>query len=440
MSVHMRPFVVKEIRALLPVWIASAFAIGAAVLNGGRSHDLGLIAYGFGSVALGAQSIGHEYTNRTLTLLLAQPWSRQRLLLLKLAILTVMLLTLAAFARLTLLKPEDQDWVFLSLLNGLCLAPLLTMACRTPVAGVVFTGAAPFWFDVIGRYVSGRVLWSNALILFAASAVAGWRLFMRLEAIDGRGADVRLPAAWRRWAEATFAASSQPVRTKHPLRMLIRKELHLQQMTFAVAGVWLVIWLVESALTRMIPGFVGLPLPLVSIIFGGLLALLIGSLASAEERQLGTLEWQVLLPMAAWKQWTVKVATALGLAALLSFGLPVVLAGGHVGFSAWHAGVIVFLTSGGLYVSSLCRSSLRALIVSGPAIIVLSMVSVRLVAAFGNPRTLWALPPAVIVALMLWFAFENHRLAGQSAARVSRQGVWIAGCLALGVAIVSALP
>src|SRR5437868_11967732 len=112
-------------------------AIVAAVLSGPRQHELGLIAYGFGSVTLGAQSIGHEYTSGTLTLLLSQPCSRRRHLLLKLAILTVMLLTLAAFAWLTLLQPDDRPWLFISLLNALCLAPLLTMACGTPVAGVV---------------------------------------------------------------------------------------------------------------------------------------------------------------------------------------------------------------------------------------------------------------------------------------------------------------
>ena len=43
-----------------------------------------------------------------------------------------------------------------------------------------------------------------------------------------------------------------------------------------------------------------------------MLALLIGSLASAEERQLGTLEWQGLLPMASWKQWAAKVGDGAG--------------------------------------------------------------------------------------------------------------------------------
>jgi hypothetical protein len=440
-GVHMRPFLAKETRALLPVWIASAIAIGAAALNGPRSHELGLIAYGFGSVALGAQSIGHEYTHRTLTLLLSQPSSRRRLLLMKLAVLPALLLTLAAFARFTLLMPGDGFWVFASLLNGLCLAPLLTMVARTPIAGVVFTGAAPVWLLVIGRYVSADVLWGGTLAFSAATAVAGWRLFMRLEAIDGRDPDVRLPRLWPDRSTAIAGTPSDAGRTRHPVWLLVKKEIHLQQMTFVVSGVWLVIWVVESVLTRMIPGFVGLPLPVVSVMFGALLALLIGSLASAEERQLGTLEWQVLLPMPMWKQWGVKVGTALGLAALFSFALPVVLAEGHVSINAVYAGVIVLLTTGSLYVSSLCRTALRALIVSGALVISLPFLA-SVAAALPSA---WSLPPlAVVVALLvcsalaLWFGLENHRSGEHGARRVCGQLLWMAGGTGL-VAAIAAL-
>lgn len=445
---HMRPLVTKEIRALLPAWFASMCVIGAAVLIGHRGHVWGLLAYGFGSVMLGAQSVGHEYTHRTLTLLLSQPSSRRRLLLMKLGVLTAMLLTLAVVAWLTLLRPGELQYVFASILCGLFLAPLLTMLCRNPLAGVVFTGAAPLWMSALSEVVSARVLWGVTLGVSVAAAVASWRLFMRLEAIEGRDPDVRLPQVLRRWTTAIVAASADQARTRHPVWLLVKKELHLQQMTFAVAGVWVVIWIAISAFTQIVPWFVGIPLPVVSIVYGGLLALLIGSLASAEERQFGTLEWQVLLPMAAWKQWAVKVGTTLGLAGLLSFGFPVVLATGHVGVNAWHAGGIIILTTGSLYVSSLCGSGPLALMVSG--MLVLSLLlsassaavfwSLRaspfaLAAVFRSLGALSFIPLAGVVALMLWFALENHRSAGQGAARVSRQVMWIAGCLGLGVAL-----
>jgi ABC-type transport system involved in multi-copper enzyme maturation permease subunit len=435
----MRPFVANEIRALLPAWIASACAIGAAVLTDPRSHELGLIAYGFGSVALGAQSMGHEYTHRTLTLLLSQPWSRRRILLLKLAVLSAMLLTLAAFAWLTVLRPGERPWIAASFLNGLVFAPLLTMLCRTPMAGVVFTGAAPFWILVISRHVSAGVLWGSTLAVSVVAAVASWRLFMRLEAIDGRDADLQLPRMFRRETRAIGAASADRSRMGQPVWLLVRKELHLQQMTFAVAGVSGLFWITEFGFTKMVPGYVGIPFYVVSVLFGALMALLIGSLASAEERQIGTLEWQLLLPMAMWKQWAVKVGTTLGLAALLSFALPIVLAAGHVSVNG-YAGAIVLLTVGSLYVSSLCPSTLRALMVSGALVISLSISASRAAVAwsFTPLAALVALVPWF--ALVLWFAFENHRSAERGARRVFRQVMWMAGGLALGVAVVTAFP
>ena len=69
-----------------------------------RSIAIGLLAFAFGSVALGAQSFGHEYSHRTLGLLLSQPIDRRRLFLYKLAVLFVMLLTLTA---VTLLMFRD---------------------------------------------------------------------------------------------------------------------------------------------------------------------------------------------------------------------------------------------------------------------------------------------------------------------------------------------
>ena len=56
------------------------------------------VAYGLGAVALGALSMGHEYTGRTLSLLLTQPVSRWRLFAVKSGIAALMLVALAAVA------------------------------------------------------------------------------------------------------------------------------------------------------------------------------------------------------------------------------------------------------------------------------------------------------------------------------------------------------
>ena len=76
-----------------------------------------MLAYVLGSVALGALSMGHEYTGRTLTLLLSLPAHRRRLYLVKLGVLIAMLVTLGALAsslifvrrRRTREHPPDDD-------------------------------------------------------------------------------------------------------------------------------------------------------------------------------------------------------------------------------------------------------------------------------------------------------------------------------------------
>ena len=138
----------KEIRGLSPAWLACLAAMAVAAGLGGRVRSLGLFAYFLGAVALGALSLGHEYNCRTLTLLLSQPASRQRLLLEKMGVLAVMLLALCGVAWLGAVRPgcsmglgarsARNCWAValgLPLLCGLFVAPWLTMACRNALAG-----------------------------------------------------------------------------------------------------------------------------------------------------------------------------------------------------------------------------------------------------------------------------------------------------------------
>src|SRR4029453_6837051 len=100
----------KEIRALLPAWLACAAAIVAGgFLERREALSAAVFAYVLGSVALGALSIGHEYTSRTLVLLLSQPAARQRLYLVKLGVLVPMLLSLGALASVLLFNPRILD-------------------------------------------------------------------------------------------------------------------------------------------------------------------------------------------------------------------------------------------------------------------------------------------------------------------------------------------
>jgi ABC-2 family transporter protein len=435
--------VAKEVRALLPVWLGSLAVVAAAAAVGdGTPQDLGRLAYGAACAALGALSIGHEYTNRTLAMLLTQPVSRARLFLIKQSVLAVMLVTLSALAWNTVFQPSRTTaMVFiLSVPCALTITPWLTMLCRNPLAGAVFTGPAPAWiWLLIGAFVDRPwklAVFEWAVLGFCAvAAVLGWRTFMRLEAIDGQGANLffRLKAAATREGRSDAAA-----RTRHPIWLLVKKELGLQQLTLAIATLYFVGWLISLFGTA--PGEAGEDVfGAATVLYSGQLALLVGALASAGERHLGTLEWQGLLPMASSKQWAVKVATVLALSMLLSVAWPALLLftwGGAFRINQWYAGVMLLLTTTGLYVSSVSPSGVRALLVCLPI-----SLGALLASAVLWPFLTWRLTPlslvlaTAFVASALYFALLNHRSSQHSAGRIALQVFVMAGCLALAAAL-----
>lgn len=215
---------------------------------------------------------------------------------------------------------------------------------------------------------------------------------------------------------------------------VIRKELGLQQIPFVLAalyfiGAFRVVGHVSQTARDVFGG--------VTILYGCVLAMLIGSIASAEERQLGTLEWQQLLPMASWKQWVLKAGAAIGLTLLLGVGLPAGIlraTSGTVHLTGWYVAILVLLTAIGLYVSSLSSSSLRALLLSAAvplaAITAANMLRIAPPGRFSLTLVNVALL-AGLVGLLLWFAFDNHRSAERSFRRVSVQLVILWGCFAL---------
>ena len=213
------------------------------------------------------------------------------------------------------------------------------------------TAARSHGVSVTGRRGSRRMCHLGCV------AAASWPTFRRLESIDGPGAQIEAP----QW----FSAAARPG-ADHPVWALVKKELHLQQMTFIVVLIYIAGWAALSIAGRGNPDLEDVVIPL-TIIYLGLLSILIGSLASAEERQFGTIEWQMLAPTAAWRQWAVKAGVAIGLALLLGGALPVVLNLIHIGgldSRATDIGrgtmvVVVLITVSSLYVASRLRNGIK---------------------------------------------------------------------------------
>lgn len=433
----------KELRALWPAWAVAVIAIGALALQSdGRDADLAWVTLYVGALTLSGLSIGHEYSNGTLAMLLAQPIERRRLLLVKLGAALPMVALLVLVGSMVL-PPGDSrgpsELPFLALLCGLVAAPWLTMVCRGPLAGILFasslTALAHITAEValLLRYgsidISGadQAAFRSAVLAIGLaggaliSAVAGWRLFMRLEAVSGPASNVEFGPWWPARQPAT-ALSPARSRRRHPLWLLALKELRLQQLTLVVTPSFAAGWVALNAIYG--PSDV---LIAVGFIYYGALAILIGSLASAEERQLGTHEWQTLLPVAAWQQWSVKLAIVLGLALTVSVGVPILLAAGGASVQAWHVGAIAFLAVGSLYVSSLCRSGLQALAWSVPVLVfALPLLGTRLGPLLFSNQLLLAGAISVAGALAVGFGFENHRTSQPAVGRVAWQALVIA--------------
>lgn len=477
----------KETRAIAPAWLTGAAIMVASVP--GDPNVLTVVGYVTGAVALGALSVGHEYGNRTMTLLLSQPTRRESLFLHKLLVLVGMIAGLAAVAWPILMSrgglintlgmsPSLELLTFgLPLLCGLLLAPWLTMACRSALAGIVFTVAIPVglwlvipWVLVLAWPIDSSpdpfdVFWYAMTAVLALAALDGWRRFMRLEALDGRGFDLHLPS-WGATDAARVAAPSRRWGWR-----LIGKELRLQQLTFVVSAVYLAAWLglavFGNSLLQSGRQTTDALAAALSILHAGAIPLLVGSLASAEERNFGTLGWQVLLPVAMWKQWIVKSVVVIGLSVGLAIGLPALVAAVTGTISARTAVeplldfvpmlTVVGISVASLYVSSLNVNGVRAMLIALPLLIVvggpiatmalrntflrLNMIRAPLLSpeqfAFAETALAAVLAALLVIGvggllvILLAFAMANHRTAERGTDRIARQAGWVTGSAAL---------
>ena len=185
----------KELRALFPAWTAFAIALVVSIAFSGTWSWLIFI---LGAVVLGALSIGHEYLHGTLSPWLALPVSRWQLVAAKLAALTPLLVSLAILATLGLIAANGfPARAFLRL-------ELTRLACRSSTGSSSRPGSR--WSRAVRSAVScsrwrsqSSSAWRccsepldvcPALLLDRDAAVrggwrsAGWRTFMRLEALD----------------------------------------------------------------------------------------------------------------------------------------------------------------------------------------------------------------------------------------------------------------
>lgn len=394
--------------------------LGASEMNVGLTAQ----AYGLGCLWLCANAFGSEYEHRTVGQWLVQPRSRGDLYREKLGVVGGIAGTAAAIFFLTTKRSVAGDPQILamtlgSLIVGLASAPFFTLISRSTLAGFVFTLTVPMALYLILQTVldvyharvypdllyrsseEQALLWAGGVIYLGATALAGWRVFRGLEWREGGAGGGSAPGLhaltgiWDRWLGRRWIGQQATAQ-------LIRKELRLHVVPWLVAGILVGLWglslLVRKWASNSELG-VAAANPSMVTLFAGILAafifLITGACAIAEERVLGTLEWQSTQPIPMARQWRIKVGVATGLALTLGLMLPATLV--WLGFDAetlgttfgkpeWQPIGVYALALGALFATSLYASSVSQSSMKAVALTPLLLGSLWAVGAL----TIWA--------------------------------------------------
>jgi hypothetical protein len=336
----------KEVRALLPWWLGiglATVAMSYVAMRGAKfphfsyeQQAWAVMLYAAGALSLAALSMGQELTHGTLASLLVQPVDRRRVLWTKIAVLAVMVGVLGVVGEFVIPNSPQLKGpaarpliVWGPVAVGIGLVPLLTLLTRKTMAGPVFGFVIPGLIYVItGRYDSTggagslTATWYGTLVASTVGLLALGFVFPRAEvAGDGRASSNR-PAPAETPAAPRVAGTSHG-RRRHWIWLSIAKELRLQQLTFAVSGLFVLFGAAIVIAQRMDPPYAGPGIGALAVLHGAFIAMIAGSRASAEERHLGVLAAQTLHPRAAWQQSFLKVGVTLSVVLVLASHSPV---------------------------------------------------------------------------------------------------------------------
>lgn len=346
----MNALVRKEIRLLLPAWITAMLLVLSPLMLGrliddnepaGVTNMLTMFGVAIGSVVLGLAGMGRELASRTFSLVLTQPRPRQEFWRAKLGILALSLIPFALFLGLVsqrFVPQGDRLEMALIWLLTVCVAVTggmwTTLLFRQIIAAFWISLLLPIaiLFLVVGlgdEVAEATTRNSIAIVLLMTYSVAGywfahWQ-FRHAQDVAWTGRIVALPGAerWLPWK------SRETVRlTMHPLRALLGKEFHFQQVSFLLAGLLLLLQVAVLLIQKFATLKENSVLATIVQVFWGIwivMPLVVGCSAVAEERKLGTHEPQICLPVSRTWQFSVKVFVTLICSILLGAVVPVLL-------------------------------------------------------------------------------------------------------------------
>ena len=510
----------KELRTLMPGYLnATVVPALTALLFGDGTPGIGV--FGVGCLQMALSVFGSEFEQRTINGLLVQPLPRGILFLEKMGMLGLLLLFACANMVVSFLPSPGLNlnsdialmisdialMILLIPVFAFCSGPLFSLLSRSTQAGMIFTFGVPLilWLgatltlQAVLRFLPPGVsseaglhwlLWIGTPVYLLVTSALGWRVFQRLEVRDGGAGGrsntglhpVSLPAD--RLLAACLSETSGGAQ-------LIRKELRLHVVPWLVAGIMVGLWILLLVLRLSVTeGDLAMALNDVSTITGiaGLLGIVIlvstGAACVAEERELGTLEWQLTQPVPLLRQWLTKVAVAAALALGLGVLLPATLVWasfdplklhqefGGMYVAATYAGFLLMVFATSIYASSIARNTMMAVATAmgiGVGFVVLIVTTVRAVVATWDralstlseqwgaaeiPAPAWAPSQALVegalagfiavavvlcVATLLWLGGRNCRRLVVSARDVSRQLAGVASGLVVVLGVFGAI-
>lgn len=393
----------KEMRFQLPGAMIALLGPGVAGWN--ASEGATALAVGFlllGCLLIGATSFGREFEHRTMGSLLSQPLNRSVLFLEKLAVSGFLILTAYLNLMFTLLPTsrfslDDGLSVGVYALLPLFSGAWFSLISRSTLAGVVFSGSVPgilfglayAVIDGIGRLVSGWIgipsgtkdwlLGFGTVFYLGSTLFLGWRTFARLEVREG-GAGGRTASGMHLLSRPLDQFLARLLPTGSNTAQLVRKELRLHVIPWLMTGVMLGMWLIWLLLRSMTTGEFRefLNEPILLMVFGGIFGAIAlvgaGAASVAEERELGTLDWQLTQPGSMVRQWWIKVTVAVALGTGVGVGVPAGLVWlsypaerldeifkevGGLAFASYATGLGLLLIIS-ILASSICRNTMKA--------------------------------------------------------------------------------
>jgi hypothetical protein len=346
----------KEVRLILPAWIAALLAATLPVwvmgADLGTMEQMSYIFFTAGALLLSLASFGLEMSLGTFPSLLAQPRPRLDIWQMKIGLLAAALALVVAAAgfswwlrlqtlpvRGTLIMYELRDGVYvMSDLRSEVFRSFLLQAA-TAFAGGLWTTllfrqiVTSFWFAFLVPLVFYGVLWPPIVDIFAEGdasfvraalggaacvyATVGYFLarWLFLHAQDKQPQEATDPVRW-----SFLPAFPTP---RWPVTALLVKELRLQQGTLLISVGLVLLHLLAVAVPEYFPA---LALNYFSLrdffMVWTVVPLVVGCASFAEERRAQTLQNTLCLPIGLIFQFSLKLLVVFGLGIFLGAVMP----------------------------------------------------------------------------------------------------------------------